>query len=124
MLALLQWDRDRTLFSVEPVTPRPQRKAMPQPDPVPSLRGSTWRRFRRMMRWMSLAAIVAAGLAVWFVARGESEIRIHMLIATALGAGLTVLLGAALMTLAFLSSGSGHDEEAHRVSEDKPTKGP
>ena len=71
---------------------------MPVPDPVPSLRGSTWRRFRRVMRWMSLIAILAAATSVWFVARGESELRIHMLIATALGAGLTVLLGAALMT--------------------------
>ena len=95
---------------------------MPIPDPVPSPRGSAWRRFRRIMRWMSLAAIAAAAAAVWFVARGEPEIQVHMLIATALGAGLSVLLGAALMTLAFLSSGSGHDEEAHRVSEDKRTK--
>nr|WP_294170941.1 hypothetical protein [uncultured Sphingomonas sp.] len=86
---------------------------MPTPDPVPSPRGSAWRRFRRIMRWMSLAAIAAAAVAVWFVARGESELQIHMLIATALGAGLSVLLGAALMTLAFVSSGSGHDEQAH-----------
>jgi hypothetical protein len=34
-----------------------------------------------------------------------------MLIATALGIGLTVLLGTGLMTLAFLSSSSGHDEQ-------------
>lgn len=87
---------------------------MPIPDPVPSPRGSAWRRFRRIMRWMSLVAIAAAAIAVWFVARGEPEIRIHMLIATALGAGLSVLLGAALMTLVFVSSGSGHDEQAHR----------
>ena len=95
---------------------------MPHPDPVPSLRGSTWRRFRRIMRWMSAVAILAAALAVWFVSQGESDIRIHMLIATALGAGLTVLLGAALMTLAFLSSGSGHDEDAHRVSQERQPK--
>jgi Na+-translocating ferredoxin:NAD+ oxidoreductase RnfD subunit len=95
---------------------------MPIPDPVPSPRGSAWRRFRRIMRWMSLAAIAAAALAVWFVARGEPEIRIHMLIATALGAGLSVLLGAALMTLAFVSSGSGHDEQAHRHHGEHTTK--
>ena len=87
---------------------------MPSPDPIPSLRGSTWQRFRRIMRWMSLAAILTASVAVWFVARGEPGIKVHMLIATALGAGLSVLLGSALMTLAFVSSGSGHDEEAHR----------
>jgi hypothetical protein len=34
-----------------------------------------------------------------------------MMIATALGVGLTVLLGTALMTLTFLSSASGHDDE-------------
>jgi hypothetical protein len=102
--------------------PPDQREAMPRPDPIPSLRSSTWRRFRRMMRWMSLVAIIAAATAVWFVTQGESEIRIHMLIATALGAGLTVLLGAALMTLAFISSGSGHDEEAHRHSSETEHK--
>lgn len=91
---------------------------MPRPDPIPSLRRSSWQRFRRIMRWMSLVALLAACAAVYFVARGESELKIHMLIATALGAGLSVLLGAALMTLTFLSSGSGHDEEAHRHADD------
>jgi hypothetical protein len=53
------------------------------------------------MRWMSLASILAAAAAVYFVTQGESELKVHMLIATALGAGLSVLLGAALMSLAF-----------------------
>jgi hypothetical protein len=42
-----------------------------------------------------------------------------MLIATALGAGLTVFLGTALMSLAFLSSSSGHDDEAAKRQEPK-----
>jgi hypothetical protein len=95
---------------------------MPKPDPIPSLRRSQWQRFRRIMRWMSLAAIAAAALAVYYVARGDSELKIHMLIATALGAGFSVLLGAALMSLTFLSSGSGHDEEAHRTAEETLTE--
>lgn len=95
---------------------------MPKPDPIPSLRRSQWLRFRRIMRWMSLVAIAAAALAVYFVARDDSELKIHMLIATALGAGLSVLLGAALMSLTFLSSGSGHDEEAHRTAEESFTE--
>jgi hypothetical protein len=70
------------------------------------------------MRWMALAAILAAATAVYFVTRGESGMHIHMIIATALGAGLSVMLGAALMSLTFLSSGSGHDEEAHRTADD------
>lgn len=95
---------------------------MPIPDPVPSPKGSAWRRFRRIMRWMSLVAILAAAISVWLVARGESEIRIHMLIATALGAGLSVLLGTALMTLTFLSSASGHDERARGAPRGEATK--
>ena len=77
---------------------------MPQPDPIPSLRRSQWQRFRRIMRWMALVSIMTAAAAVYFVTQGESETKIHMLIATALGAGLSVLLGAALMSSA---SGAG-----------------
>jgi hypothetical protein len=71
---------------------------------------------------MSLASILAAAAAVFFVTQGESELKIHMLIATALGAGLSVLLGAALMSLAFISSGSGHDDEVHRTADETLTK--
>lgn len=69
-------------------------------------------RFRRIMRWMALVSIAVAAIAVWFVSRGEEGVHLHMMIATALGAGLTVLLGTALMTLAFISSSSGHDDQA------------
>lgn len=96
---------------------------MPAPDPIPSPRGSAWLRFRRIMRWMSLVAILAAAVSVWLVARGEPGVHVHMLIATALGAGLSVLLAAALMTLAFVSSGSGHDELARGQLADSRTEG-
>lgn len=75
------------------------------------------RRFRRIMRWMALVAIASAALSAWAVSQGEPDFKIHVLIATALGAGLSVLLGAALMTLVFISNSSGHDEEAHRHRE-------
>lgn len=84
---------------------------MPQPDPIPP-RQVMFVRFRRIMRWMALVSIAVAALAVLFVMRGEEGVQVHMMIATALGAGLTVLLATALMTLAFLSSSSGHDEQA------------
>jgi hypothetical protein len=77
------------------------------------------RRFGRAMKWMALFSILVAAIAVLLVARGEEGIHIHMLIATALGAGLTVLLAGALMSLAFLSSSSGHDEQASRFEEDQ-----
>ncbi len=84
----------------------------PRPDPVPSPRYSLMQRFWRIFRLLALLSIVIAAIAVILVARGDPTVHIHMLIATALGIGLTVLLGTALMTLTFLSSSSGHDDQA------------
>ena len=84
----------------------------PLPDPLPSPRHSMLARFTRIMKWMALVSIVVAAVAVLLVASGDSGAHLHMMIATALGAGLTVLLAGALMTLAFLSSSSGHDDVA------------
>ena len=85
---------------------------MPSPDPLPSPRHSMLVRFRRIMAWMALLSIAVAAIAVVLVASGDEGFHLHMMIATALGAGLTVLLAGALMTLAFLSSSSGHDDQA------------
>ena len=92
---------------------------MPQPDPVPPR--SIRQRFVRIMRVAAAFSIVIAAIAVLLVARGQSELHIHMLIATALGIGLTVLLGTALMSLIFLSNSSGHDGDAgsHTSERDK-----
>lgn len=86
----------------------------PRPDPLPGPRHSMLRRFRRIMTWMALFSIVIAAIAVLLVARGDEGFHPQMMIATALGVGLTVLLGTALMTLVFLSSSSGHDDAASR----------
>ncbi len=92
----------------------------PKADPVPSPHHSMLGRFRRIMTWMALFAIVVAAIAVLLVASGDTSVHPHMLIATGLGVGLTVLLAAALMTLVFLSSSSGHDDAATgSASEDK-----
>lgn len=71
------------------------------------------------MKWMALFSIIVAAIAVLLVVRGEEGLPIHMMIATALGAGLSVLLAGALMSLVFLSSSSGHDDEASRFEEDE-----
>jgi uncharacterized SAM-binding protein YcdF (DUF218 family) len=91
---------------------------VPQSDPLPSPRQSTLRRFWRIFRLLALLSIVIAAIAVLLVMRGEDRPHIHMMIATALGIGLTVLLGTGLMTLVFLSSSSGHDEEAAQVHQE------
>ena len=90
----------------------PNPDSEPKPDPLPSPRHSMLARFTRIMKWMALVSILVAVIAVLLVASGDSGIHLHMMIATALGAGLTVLLAGALMTLAFLSSSSGHDDQA------------
>ena len=92
---------------------------MPHPDPIPSPRLSVLRRFRRIMKWMAMFSITVAAIAVLLVARGDNGTHVHMLIATALGAGLSVLLAGALMSLVFLSSSSGHDDEANRFEEEQ-----
>lgn len=98
---------------------RGQREAVPRPDPIPSPRYSLLRQFKRIMRWLALLSIVVAAIAVLLVARGDDSVRVHMLVATALGAGLTVLLGTGLMALTFLSARSGHDEQARHTEEDQ-----
>src|SRR4029453_4230441 len=111
-----------SLGRLDSPTSRPQREGMPIPDPVPSPRHATMRRFWRILRLLAVLSIVIAAIAVFIVARGPPALHVHMLGATALGVGLTVLLGTGLMTLVFLSSSSGHDEEAttrHRKSEDE-----
>jgi len=92
---------------------------MPRSDPIPSPRLSLLRQFRRIMKWMGLFAVVIAAIAVLLVARGDNGVHIHMLIAIALGSGLSVLLAGALMSLVFLSAHSGHDEAANRFEEDE-----
>jgi len=95
---------------------------VPEPDPLPSPRHSTIHRFWRVFRLLALLAIVIAAIAVVLVARGDpAPMRhVHMLIATALGIGLTVLVGTALMTLVFISNSSGHDDAASRTQQARP----
>jgi len=87
-------------------------EAVPVPDPLPSPTASLKRRFVRIFRLCAELALVVAVLAAILVSRGDPTLHIHMVIATALGVGFTVLLGTSLMTLAFLSSSTGHDEQA------------
>jgi uncharacterized membrane protein len=95
---------------------------MPRPDPLPSPRGSMFRNHLRILKWLALFSVVIAAIAVLLVARGSDGVHIHALIATALGVSLMVLLGTGLMALTFLSSSSGHDEQASHYDQPE-TKG-
>jgi hypothetical protein len=89
-------------------------KAVPKhdliPDPAPDGSGELKARFWRIFRLLAILSVIVAAIAVLLVARGQPELRIHMLIATALGTGFMVLVGGALMSLVFLSASSGHDD--------------
>jgi len=85
---------------------------MPQPDPLPSPRQSSVQRFWRIFRLLALLSVVIAAIAVVLVTRGAGEIHASLVIATAMGTGLTVLVGSALMTLVFISNSTGHDDAA------------
>ncbi len=89
-------------------------EAMTQQRPTlsdPDYAAFAWRRYRRLMVWMTLvaAATVLAALAYLHTAIGE--LTWPAIIATSAGVGLSVLLGTALMGLVFLSSGTGHDQD-------------
>jgi hypothetical protein len=96
-----------------------QLEAVPRHDPVPrrseppaAEHASLWARFKRIMGWMALAALVAVLLALIYLKSFGDLVPLHMQIATILGVGFTVLVGTGLMGLVFLSSRSGHDEDA------------
>lgn len=74
------------------------------------------------MRLVAIFAILVAAIAVLLVMQGDEGSHLHMLIATALGAGLSVLLAGALMSLVFLSNSSGHDSAAAEKPKDKDSR--
>lgn len=76
----------------------------------PDVASFAWARYRRLMWWMALAAGIATVTALSILYVRNPEASIHLFIAAAGGVFITVLLGAALMGLVFLSAGTGHDE--------------
>lgn len=89
---------------------------MPRHDPTPQGRADAWARYKALMSWMALAAAAAVVLALLWLWSTGIEMPIHLVIATIAGVGLSVLLGTALMGLAYFSSHSGHDEGTHQSS--------
>ncbi|BAV65288.1 hypothetical protein [Sphingobium cloacae] len=87
----------------------------------PRIAATAWTRFRRFMGWMALAGALCVGVALLALRAWAGPMPIHMVIATVLGVWLTFMLGTALMALAFLSSGTGHDEQVlDPLKEDYP----
>ena len=81
------------------------------PAPDPDARTAGRQRFGRLMKRMALFSLAVAVVAAFIIAQGEM-VSIHMIIATAILAGGSVMMAAFLMGLIFYSNASGHDEAA------------
>jgi hypothetical protein len=76
----------------------------------PETAAFAWARYRRIMRFMLGVTIGIVGIALALLYHSNGMVSIHLYIAAAVGIGFTMLLASALMGLAFLSHGTGHDE--------------
>lgn len=78
-----------------------------------------WGRYKRLMVWMVLAATVATvgslGALWWW----QGPLPWIFVALAAGGVFFSVMLGAALMGLVFLSSGTGHDDTIQDFSADE-----
>ena len=92
---------------------------MPVPGPIPAR--SIRRRFVRAMRVAAALAIVIAAIAVLLVARGQSQLHVPMLITIALGIGLTVLLGVAVVAFSPTNRSGRDGETGATPSESDPS---
>ena len=78
-----------------------------------------WGRYRRIFGIVAGVALLSALVAVATLYVALGEFQLHASIAMAIGIGLSVLLGGALMGLVFMSSGTGHDERARDATRDR-----
>jgi len=74
-----------------------------------SKRDKAAREFRRMMKWIVVIAVVMVAAALLF-ASTQTELTVHVVVATMLGVFFSILLGTGLFALAFFSDKSGHDD--------------
>ena len=83
-------------------------KKSPLDDPANA--AHAWARYRKIMRLLMIATVATVVIAISLLYAYNGAISVHYYIAAALGIAFTMLLGGALMGLAFLSNGTGHDE--------------
>lgn len=78
-----------------------------------------WTRFRRMMQAMAAAAMAVALIVVAYLWYSSGPLPIAFVALTIAGVWATFMMAALLMSLMFLSSGTGHDHRVEdRVSQD------
>ena len=72
--------------------------------------------FRRIMKWILLAAVLMAAGALAYLG-SSGDLTLHTVIATVLGVFFSVLLGCGLFAAAFFSSKSGMDENVRDATQ-------
>ena len=78
-----------------------------------------WRRFRRVLAGVALAGAAATGACWWWIDAVYGPLGWGATLALVGGVFATILMAGALMGLAFLSSGSGHDEAVRDFDTDR-----
>lgn len=78
--------------------------------------------FRRVMKWVLLAAVAMVAGALFYL-KATGELHLHMVVATVLGVFFSVLLGCGLFAAAFFSSKSGIDDDVRDSTRDRDGEG-
>lgn len=78
--------------------------------------------FAKLMVWTVVTGVLMSIIAVSFLSYTSGPLTGAMLVASVLGVFFSVFLGAGLMAVGFLSSNSGHDDNAadHRDRNNPP----
>lgn len=77
-----------------------------------------WGRYRRILRWMTLAALVTALACLGLLEWSSGPLPWLFAVMAFVGVFATVMMAAALMGLVFLSNGTGHDAAVSEMHED------
>lgn len=80
--------------------------------------GSAFSEFRRMIRWISIAAVLMVAGALWYLSL-YTPLYPSIVIATVGGVFISVLLGCGLFAAAFFSNKSGHDSDVTDATREK-----
>nr|WP_276593083.1 hypothetical protein [Sphingomonas sp. GC_Shp_3] len=87
-----------------------QLSALDKPDAA----AFAWARFRRILGGMAVGTGIFIALAIWALEMAYGPLSWVAILAVIGGGGGSIMLGAVLMGLSFLSSGTGHDEAVER----------
>lgn len=77
-----------------------------------------WRWFKRLMLWTFLLSLVVVAIAIVWWLSTDTPLGITAIIAMSLGIILSLMLGAGLMGLVFVSARSGIDDGVIDLPED------